>query len=441
MTTETDTLLGTVLGGRWRLTRKLGEGGMGAVYCGEGIAGEGEFAVKILHKEFVKEEQVVSRFYAEAEASKRLHHPNIARIYESGTAETGEPYLLMELLRGQPLADANPDGSRMEVGRAVVIMKEVLVALTEAHRQDIVHRDLKPDNIFLCNQPDGSQIAKLLDFGIARVIDAANGGAMRKTKTGMLLGTPGYMSPEQLRNSKSVDPRSDLWSLCTVFYELLSGRDPYGATNDFARLTAVFTQESIPVDRDAPDLAPWREFFVRSFMRDINQRFQSAGEMSAAIDAVVNGQPLPPPAAPIQPPAPPASEVAKPASQVHTQVQPQAQAADPLASTQLAGLTLPAHLAAAQPQASSHATLHSSPQAQPPAAPNPSTPPPAAAGSSKLVWGLIAAVLVLGAIIAGLAIKSMQQGKEERPKGDAQPTAQPSAGPAKTTPPGPGKKK
>ncbi|RYE81320.1 MAG: serine/threonine protein kinase, partial [Myxococcales bacterium] len=280
MSTETDALLGTVIGERWRVTRKLGEGGMGAVYAVEGLQGEGDRAVKLLHREFIKEEQVVSRFYAEAEASQRLDHPHIARVFESGQTASGEPFLIMELLRGQPLADVCPEGQRLPVDEAVVIIHEVLEALTAAHAQDIVHRDLKPDNVFMCDQPGGRRRAKLLDFGIARVIDAAGGG-MRKTRTGMLLGTPGYMSPEQLRNSKSVDPRSDLWSLCTVFYELLSGRDPYGATNDFARLTAVFTQDSIPIDRDAPELAPWRDFFVRAFARDINHRFQSAADMGA----------------------------------------------------------------------------------------------------------------------------------------------------------------
>lgn len=382
---------------------------MGAVYAAEGTSGEGEIAIKILHREFVNEEQVVSRFYAEAEASKRLNHPNIARVYDSGTAESGEPFLIMELLRGQPLADACPEGTKMPVQQACVFIKEILVALEEAHRMEIVHRDLKPDNIFLCNVGD-RQIAKLLDFGIARVIDAASGGAMRKTKTGMLLGTPGYMSPEQLRNSKTVDPRGDLWSLCTVFYELLSGRDPYGATSDFARLTAVFTQDAILIDRDAPELAPWREFFQRAFQRDINLRFQSAAEMSQAIDAVLSGRPLP-------------------ALQPVVVVAPQANSVDPiaLASTLPASFTVPASFTTPQGHAPASpivaATVVSA-VAPPPAqsAAQPAAQP--APGTSKLVWGLIFAVLVLGAIVVGLAIQSLQDGdKESKPAPTVTPTA------------------
>jgi serine/threonine-protein kinase len=411
---ETESLVGATLGGRWRITRKLGEGGMGAVYAATGVNGEGEVAIKILHREFVKEDQVVSRFYAEAEASKRLQHPNIARVFESGTAESGEPFLIMELLRGQPLGDACPEGSRLPVQQAAGIMKEVLVGLAEAHRQDIVHRDLKPDNIFLVDE-GGRRVAKLLDFGIARVIDAASGGAMRKTKTGMLLGTPGYMSPEQLRNSKTVDPRGDLWSLCTVFYEILSGRDPYGATNDFARLTAVFTQDSIPVDRDAPDLAPWREFFQRAFQRDINLRFQSAADMSAAIDAVLAGRPLPPLSPPLGA-APPPSVV---------QVTPPGHAVashEALASTQPAGFSVPQAVLAAPP--ASHPLYTASPYTAPPYTPpasNPSLPLPPQGGSNKLVWGLIAVVLVLGAIIVGLAVQSLRGDKED--KGSPRPAA------------------
>lgn len=396
---------------------------MGAVYAAEGVNGEGDVAVKILHKEFVKEDQVVSRFYAEAEASKRLNHPNIARVFESGTAETGEPFLIMELLRGQSFGDACPEGSRIPVPEATRIMKEVLVALAEAHRQDIVHRDLKPDNIFLCDVPGGGRVAKLLDFGIARVIDAASGGAMRKTKTGMLLGTPGYMSPEQLRNSKTVDPRGDLWSLCTVFYEVISGRDPYGATNDFARLTAVFTQDAIPVDRDAPELAPWREFFQRAFQRDINLRFQSAQEMSAAIDAVLEGRPLPAPAAPRQPLPPQQPPTA--ATPTYQPASPQDQLA--LASTQPSGFVLPEAALAAARQATA-----STPALQPPAAPPPPqpAPPPPAAGSNKVVWALIAVVLVLGAVIVGLAIQALRGEKSSK---DASPPPT-SAATTKATP-------
>jgi serine/threonine-protein kinase len=209
------------------------------------------------------------------------------------------------------------------------------------------------------------------------------------------------MSPEQLRNSKSVDPRSDLWSLSTVFYEMLCGRDPYGATTDFARLTAVFTQDAIPIDRDLPGLANWREFFVRAFNRDINLRFQSAEDMVRCIDEAALGHELPPVGAPISPPAPPApvppprapqhsaDALAATAHQIHVPINlPPAPVRPPTTSTP--AVTAPAPLAVA-----------------PPATPVVGAAP--AGGSSKIVWALVCVVLVIATVIAILAIKSFQE--------------------------------
>jgi serine/threonine-protein kinase len=420
---DADPLLGTLVADRWTISSKLGEGGMGAVYKASDADGN-ERAVKVLHREFVKEEQVVSRFYAEAEASGRLDHPNIARVYSSGQCPAGEPFLLMELLKGKALSDEFPEGTVVPPETAIPFVKAVLLALVEAHRQNIVHRDLKPDNVFVCDLPDGGKIVKLLDFGIARVVDAA-GGHMRKTKTGMLLGTPGYMSPEQLRNSKSVDPRSDLWSLSTVFYEMLSGRDPYGATTDFARLTAVFTQDAIPVDRDLPQLAPWREFFIRAFQRDINLRFQSAEDMARCIDAVAVGEEMPPVGAPIIPPAPPAPAAPPPRAPQHS--------AEALAAT-AHQIQLPANIPSAPPRAPT-ASNPAVPAAPPPVA-TPQPPAAPAGGSSKLVWALVCVVLVIATIIAILAIKSFQE------KGTEPPAPATATAPVKPPPPAvPPKKK
>lgn len=292
---ESEIVPGELIAERWALVRKLGEGGMAIVFLARDTTSGALRAIKILRREFMSEEQVVSRFALEAKTAARLVHPNIVRVFEDTITPWGAPCFLMEALDGQSLAEAAPLGRRLTLPRAASIVQRVLVALSEAHRQGVVHRDLKPDNIFLVGPLGAEQAVKLLDFGVARVIEAA-GGHTRKTKTGMMLGTPGYMSPEQLRNAKDVDARGDLWSLATVFYELLTGHDPFDAINDFARLTAVFTQDAIDVDRDDASLRPWRPFFERAFAKDLDARFQSADEMRAAVDALLRGDSLPAPA-------------------------------------------------------------------------------------------------------------------------------------------------
>jgi serine/threonine-protein kinase len=281
-------LVGAVLNGRFRLVRLLGEGGMGAVYEADSTRGEGKRAVKLLHQEFVKEEQILQRFFAEAQASQGLRHPNVAQVFESQTAEDGTPYLVMELLQGSPLAAYMESSGAIPPAHAVPIIYGVLQALSLAHARGIVHRDLKPDNLFMTRDQMGNSVVKVLDFGIAKVMDAA-GGMGQKTRTGVLLGTPGYMSPEQIKNSKGVDARSDLWSLGIIFYEMLTNRQPFPADNEFARLTAVLTEEIVPIERVAPHLAHWAPFFQRALAKDLNQRYASAEEMARGLMQIANG--------------------------------------------------------------------------------------------------------------------------------------------------------
>ncbi len=281
-------LVGAVLNGRWRLKKLLGEGGMGAVFEAESTRGEGIRAIKLLHAEFSKEEQILQRFFAEAQTSQQLQHPNIARTFESGRAEDGTPYLVMELLQGQPLANWIDAGQPIPPHQAAPIITAVLQALHLAHQRRVVHRDLKPDNLFMTREPSGQYVVKVLDFGIAKVMDAA-GGMGNKTRTGVLLGTPGYMSPEQIKNSKAVDARSDLWAVGIIFYEMLTCGLPYHAENEFARLTAVLTEDAKPIETVMPALAPWSGFFRRALAREPTDRFQTAEEMANAITAVLRG--------------------------------------------------------------------------------------------------------------------------------------------------------
>lgn len=287
-------LVGAVLNGRFRLVRLLGEGGMGAVYEAEGVNGEGRFAIKLLHQEFVQEQEVLSRFFAEAQTTRSLQHPNVARIFETASAENGTPYLVMELLVGTPLSSYVDQGQTLPPAQAVNIIFGLLQALKIAHARGVIHRDLKPDNLFLVPDQNGVPQVKVLDFGIAKVMDVA-GGMGQKTRTGVLLGTPGYMSPEQVKNSKAVDPRSDLWSVAVILYELLTGVSPFPGDNEFARLTSVLGEDPKPIAQAAPHLAHWAPFFVRALAKEPAQRFQSAEDMAQAVLAAARGASLRPP--------------------------------------------------------------------------------------------------------------------------------------------------
>jgi serine/threonine-protein kinase len=280
MTSET--MIGAVLNGKWRLTRLLGEGGMGAVFSADSLQGLGQRAIKVLHPEFVNEPQILERFFRECFAAQQLEHPNVAKVFEHAQAEDGTPYLVMELLQGIPLANYVQPGKAVPVQQAAPIIYGVLQALVAAHAKDIIHRDLKPDNIFLVPDATGRYTVKVLDFGIAKVMDAA-GGMGSKTRTGVLLGTPGYMSPEQIKNAKAVDSRSDLWSVGVIFYEMVTGQPAFEAPTDFARLTAVLTQDPKPIELAAPHLAMWSEFFTRATARDLTQRYSTADEMARAL--------------------------------------------------------------------------------------------------------------------------------------------------------------
>jgi eukaryotic-like serine/threonine-protein kinase len=279
-------LVGATLNQRFQIVRLLGEGGMGAVYEADSRRGEGKRAVKLLHEEFVRVGEVRERFLAEAQATRNLVHPNVVPILESAVAEDGCPYLVMELLRGQSLGDRLEGGRILPVPEAWKITSQVLAALSAAHSVRVVHRDLKPDNVFLAQDPGGNEVVKVLDFGIAKVMDAA-GGMTNKTRTGALIGTPGYMSPEQIKSAKSVDPRSDLWSVATLLYQMLTGRLPFEADNEFTRLTAVIVGHPTPIDQVNPALARFAPFFLRALAKQPDNRFQTADEMAQALAAIV----------------------------------------------------------------------------------------------------------------------------------------------------------
>ncbi|MEM1034140.1 MAG: protein kinase [Myxococcota bacterium] len=290
MSGEADDAVGAVLNGQWKLIRLIGEGGLAAVYEAEGQQGQGRRAIKLLHPQYLGHRSVGERFYAEAQTCFNLRHPHIAQVEAYAYAEDGSPYLVMELLRGENLEDYLQRGYPMSEEVAAPILYGVLQALRCAHQQGVVHRDLKPPNLFLVATEPGQHTVKVLDFGIAKVMDVA-GGMGSKTRTGAVLGTPGYMSPEQVKNAKGVDARSDLWAAGICFYEMLTCIHPFGAAADLARMVAVLRQAPTPIVAHNPQLEKWMPFFARALARLPEGRFQSADEMSEALRSVAQGTP------------------------------------------------------------------------------------------------------------------------------------------------------
>ena len=286
---EAAALVGAVLNQRYRLTAVLGEGGLASVFRAEPNDGAPALAIKILKAEFKSDQEVVDRFLAEAPLAEKIKHPGVVRVFGGFRAEDGTPYLVTELLVGHALS-ATMNRGPVPVEQAVQIATALLDTLAAAHAVGVVHRDLKPDNVFVC--PGQEPMVRLLDFGISRAIEAA-GGSARKTKTGMLLGTPGYMSPEQVKNSKDADHRSDLFSIGVLFYELITGRRAFEGQTEYERMMAVLFGDARPIEQVAPQFAHWRPFFAKALEREPSARFQNAPEMRDALRAVATGGHLP----------------------------------------------------------------------------------------------------------------------------------------------------
>jgi serine/threonine protein kinase len=287
-------LVGAVLRQRWRIRRLIGTGGLGLVYEVEDSRQPASYAVKLLRPEFCEEPSVVARFLAEVQATGRIDHPGIPRVVECDRAEDGTPYIVMELLSGESLSEVMNRG-RVPVSEAARIATGILETLTAAHAVGVVHRDLKPDNVFLTTRAEDTAV-KVLDFGLARVMDAA-GGPSRKTRTGMMLGTPGYMSPEQVKNAKEAGVPADLWSVGVILYEMLTGVRAFAATNEFERMTKVLTERPTPIQDVAPQYAHWAQFFAGALAFEPAARFQTGPEMLTALVEVAKGSTMsmPPP--------------------------------------------------------------------------------------------------------------------------------------------------
>jgi eukaryotic-like serine/threonine-protein kinase len=270
-----------LLSSRYRLERRLGQGGMGTVYAANDTSLERRVAIKLIRDDWVESVEAVQRFRREARAAAGFAHPNVVTIYDYGVEAETRAFLVMELLEGETLRDELKRQKRLSASRLLQVMRGVCAAVQAAHQRDLIHRDLKPENIFIAKTGAGETV-KVLDFGIAKFLpshnDATLTGAGAATHTGILVGTPSYMSPEQLLGEQ-LDVQWDLWSLAVVAYEGLTGTLPFDRQSGPDWRRAILSGTFTPLDQHLENPpALWQTFFTKSFATDRNHRPRSAEE-------------------------------------------------------------------------------------------------------------------------------------------------------------------
>jgi len=275
---------GEILSGRYRIEREIATGGMGVVMAAQDLQSGTTVAIKILKPEVCRELDSVARFVREARITASLSNEHIAHVHDVGTLRTGEPFMVLEYLEGQDLGDIVDTHGALPTKDAVDFTMQTLEALAEAHSVGIIHRDIKPPNLFVASQPDGTFSIKVLDFGISKGLglDGRADGAI--TKTSQLVGSPGYMSPEQLHNPREVDPRTDIWSVGVVLDELLTSERLFEGETMGQTMANILSRPIRPVRTRRPDVHEGLERIIMGCLeRDVTRRFKDVGQLADAL--------------------------------------------------------------------------------------------------------------------------------------------------------------
>lgn len=277
-------LPGDIVAGKYRVDRQIGAGGMGVVLAATHLDLLETRALKFLSEAALEDAESVERFLREARAASRLKSEHVARVYDVGRLPTGMPFMVMEYLEGVDLGAMLKTSGRLPVPIAVNYVLQASEGLAEAHAAGIVHRDLKPANLFLTAQPDGSECVKVLDFGISK-IKSGNAEDIDVTKTHAVLGSPHYMSPEQMESSRDVDVRSDIWSLGILLYQLVTGELPFKGRTMTEVVAVVFSKPPIPPTKLIENIPPELEkVILRCLQHDVNARPQNVGELAKELE-------------------------------------------------------------------------------------------------------------------------------------------------------------
>lgn len=274
---------GDVLAGKFEVERLLGEGGMGVVVSARHLELDQRVAVKFLLPEIAKRPDAAERFRREARAAVKIRSEHVARVLDVGGSD-GVPYMVMEYLEGHDLADELNERGPLPVDEAVGFVLQACEAVAEAHAAGIVHRDLKPANLFLARRADGSRLVKVLDFGISKSVSGTSAADLSLTATSALIGSPLYMSPEQMHSAKNVDGRTDIWALGAILFQTLTNRPPYVATSIPELCNALLNDAPPPLSDFRSDVPPaLSDAITKALTKDKTLRWQTVGELASAL--------------------------------------------------------------------------------------------------------------------------------------------------------------